>query len=158
VATHRHKNLIVRNLPSSIAVIIALLATLCLSSASYAAVPSRPWVSGEYRRGDFELVRGARAADIIVSPEDFKVVQIAADDLAADIERVTGRRPSLRAEASGLSAHAVLVGTLGSTPTTRSRRAPTASTRGCRASGRTLSMSWSSTPCAGRRSRTAVSS
>ena len=65
------------------------------------------------RAGDFELVRGGHAADVIISAEDFKVVRIAADNLAADVERVTGVRPSVRTEATGLSQHVVLVGTLG---------------------------------------------
>ena len=65
------------------------------------------------RAGDFELVRGGRAADVYVSDGDFKVVRIAANDLAADVERVTGVRPSVRTEPSGLSSYAVLVGTLG---------------------------------------------
>ncbi len=66
-----------------------------------------------YRAGDFELARGRRAADVLVSEEDFKVVRIAANDLAADVGRVTGARPSVRNEAAGLSRHAVIVGTLG---------------------------------------------
>ncbi len=77
------------------------------------AAAQESWVRDTRRAGDFELVRGGRAADVLVSPGDFKVVRIAAEDLAADVERVTGVRPKVRAEAAGLSSHAVLVGTLG---------------------------------------------
>lgn len=107
---------VTRLLLSSVIVIIAALAMYGTSGAVHAAVQSAVWVSGDYRAGDFRLVHDARAADILVSPDDFKVARLAATELAADIERVTGRRPSLRAEASGLSAHAVVVGTLGKSP------------------------------------------
>ncbi|HEX8148448.1 MAG TPA: glycosyl hydrolase 115 family protein [Pyrinomonadaceae bacterium] len=84
-----------------------------LACARPAAAQESGWVSEAGRAGDFELVRKGRAADVLVSAEDFKVVRLAAGDLAADVERVTGVRPAVRAEASRLSTHAVLVGTLG---------------------------------------------
>jgi Glycosyl hydrolase family 115/Gylcosyl hydrolase family 115 C-terminal domain len=85
------------------------------AGVSFAAASS--WVKDDYRRGDFKLVHGARPADILVAPEDFKVVQIAANDLSADVERVTGKRPALRTTAAAnLSDHAVMVGTLGRSP------------------------------------------
>ncbi|HJQ35085.1 MAG TPA: glycosyl hydrolase 115 family protein [Pyrinomonadaceae bacterium] len=68
------------------------------------------------RAGDFALVSKGHAADVLVSSEDFKVVRIAADDLAADLERVTGVRPSVRTEAAGLSGPVVIIGTLGKSP------------------------------------------
>ena len=105
-----------RGFSSSIVVVIVLFATLGLPSAGHASERPAAWVSVDYRAGDFRLADGTRAADILVSPADFRVVQIAAGELAADIERVTGRKPALRAEASGPSAHAVLVGTLGKSP------------------------------------------
>src|SRR5205085_10642780 len=71
------------------------------------------WVRDTGRAGDFALMRAGGAADVLVSAEDFKVVRIAADDLASDVERVTGVRPAVRTEIRGLSRHAVIVGTLG---------------------------------------------
>lgn len=97
-------------------IVLAALMTLGLAVARPAVAQESSWVKGEYRRGDFKLVHGARAADILVSPEDFKVVSIAAGDLVADVERVTGRKPVLRVDASGASAHSVIVGTLGRSP------------------------------------------
>src|SRR5713226_199029 len=92
------------------------LATLLLASfvcsTNWAASDSS-WVKSEYRKGDFQLVHGGRAADILVAPEDFKVVQIAAAALAEDVERVTGIKSRLRSEAKVLSARAVIAGTLG---------------------------------------------
>ncbi|HZB46893.1 MAG TPA: glycosyl hydrolase 115 family protein, partial [Pyrinomonadaceae bacterium] len=102
---------------NTLLVAAAALAALGLFGARTAAAQtSARWVTGEYRSGDFKLVHGGRAADIIVTPEDFKVVSLAADDLAADVERVTGKRPVMRATAAGASAHAVIVGTLGDNP------------------------------------------
>lgn len=77
-----------------------------------AAQPS--WVATEYRNGDFKLVSGARAADLLVSPSDFKVVRIAAENLALDVQRVTGQTPAIKTDVTNLSAQVVLVGTLGS--------------------------------------------
>lgn len=84
-----------------------------LGCARPAAAQGSGWVREAGRAGDFELVRGGRAADVLVSEEDFKVVRIAATDLAADVERVTGVRPAVRTEAATLSGHAVFIGTLG---------------------------------------------
>jgi len=84
-----------------------------LSSFPGAAAPESSLISAEYRNGDFKLVSGARAADILISPKDFKVVRIAAENLALDVKRVTGQQPSLKADATNVSAQVVLVGTLG---------------------------------------------
>lgn len=75
-----------------------------------------PWVGEEPHPGDFPLVRDGHAAAIVFAADDFKVVGLAAHDLAADIERVTGRKPAVRTDAAGLAAPAVLVGTLGQSP------------------------------------------
>src|SRR5918997_7114113 len=96
--------------------VFALLFALGSVAARAQAAAESPWVRGTYRSGDFKLVHGARAADIFVAPEDFKVARIAAEELATDIERMTGRKPTLRGETNGLSAHAVLIGTLGKSP------------------------------------------
>ncbi|HEX8070246.1 MAG TPA: glycosyl hydrolase 115 family protein [Pyrinomonadaceae bacterium] len=101
----------------AITVALVLLTALgCAGASAVAAQESASWVRDAYRGGDFKLVAGRRAADLLVAPEDFKVVRIAAGDLAADVARVTGQRPAVRTEAAGLSAHAVLIGTLGHSP------------------------------------------
>src|SRR5205085_6440229 len=74
------------------------------------------WVRAEYHQGDFKLVAGAHAADIFVAPDDYKVAQIAANDLAEDVARVTGRRPELRTETTTLHGPVMLVGTLDQSP------------------------------------------
>ena len=93
--------------------IAGLVFLIVLSALPGAAASEGSWVTTEYRRGDFKLVSGLRAADILVSPNDFKVVHIATENLALDVQRVTGQRPSLKADTTNLSAQMVLIGTLG---------------------------------------------
>ena len=95
---------------------VGLLFVLGCVCAREAAAQGAGWVRGSGRAGDFELVRRGHAADVLVSSEDFKVVQTAANALAADVERVTGVRPAVRTEPAGLSGPVVLVGTLGKSP------------------------------------------
>jgi hypothetical protein len=85
-------------------------------SAAWPAAPPAPWVSDQARPGDFALVSGGRAAEVIYAAEDFKVVAIAANDLAADVERVTGKKPAVRTDDTVLSEYVVLAGTLGQSP------------------------------------------
>ena len=75
-----------------------------------------PWVRDQARPGDFALVRGGRAAAVVYAAEDFKVVAIAAQHFAADVGRVTGRKPAVRTDVSGQEVPVVLVGTLGRSP------------------------------------------
>ncbi len=88
------------------------LLSLLLATTALAA----PWVSELARApDDFPLVAGGKAATIVFSPEDHKVVTLATRDLAADIQRVTGVKPAVAAFPS-VSGPAVLVGTLGQSP------------------------------------------
>jgi len=68
-------------------------------------------VSTKFQKDSFELVYENRAADILVSSDDFKVVQIAAHDLSSDVERVTGKAPVIR-NAPSSARSVVIVGTL----------------------------------------------
>jgi hypothetical protein len=96
--------------PRTIILLILIAGHVAWSSATLGADPA--WVKETYSSGDLKLVYGAHTADILVSPEDFKVVHIAAGDLAADIERVTGKKAALRTEPQRLSEHVVMAGTL----------------------------------------------
>ena len=78
--------------------------------------PAPPFVSDQAVDGYFPLASPTSLADVFVAANDWKVAQIAADDLAADIERVTGRKPEVKQAANGLTEHVVLVGTLGKSP------------------------------------------
>ena len=76
----------------------------------------RSFVNEQAVDGYFPLASPASMADVFVSADDWQVAQIAARDLAADVERVTGRKPALKQATEGLSENAVLVGTLGKSP------------------------------------------
>ena len=82
-------------------------------SAQAATEEQVAWIVTQARSGDFALVEGERAAELVIAPGDFKVVEIAANDFAADVERVTGKRPVVRKETRGLNGPVVLIGTLG---------------------------------------------
>jgi len=68
--------------------ITGLALMIAFSYPPVAAASQSPWITSEYHQGDFKLVSRGRAADILISPNDFKVVRIAAADLALDVERV----------------------------------------------------------------------
>jgi hypothetical protein len=99
-----------------VATLAALLFVLGCACARPAAAQESGWVRETRRAGDFDLVRRGHAADVYVSNDDFKVVRIAADNLAADVERVTGVRPSVRTDWPAPFTPFVFVGTLGHSP------------------------------------------
>ena len=88
-------------------VVLTILAVAISFSAQDISIKSN------YQKGDFKLVHKKQAAQIFVSLDDFKVVQIAAADLASDIEGVTGTKPTLINESSDPKATVVIIGTLG---------------------------------------------
>lgn len=74
-----------------------------------------PHVTSSSKYGYFPLVSSGNAAEIIISEEDYEVVDVAASMLAEDVERVTGILPR-RSSASSISeigGVAVVAGTLG---------------------------------------------
>jgi hypothetical protein len=86
------------------------------AGATLSAATPAPWVSAQSRPGDFPLVSAGQTADVVYAAEDFKVVAIAAHDFAADVERVTGRRPEVRTAMAETGKAVVLAGTLGRSP------------------------------------------
>ena len=68
--------------------------------------------------GPFDVVLASNeaVADIYVAREDAAVVHTAARLLADDIEKTTGRRPTITHDAAALGHAAVLIGTLGTSP------------------------------------------
>jgi hypothetical protein len=67
--------------------------------------------------GSFPLVAGGRAAELLLDPADARVVRLAADAFALDVERVTGHRPALRTDAAEPGGAVVVVGTIGRSAT-----------------------------------------
>ena len=63
--------------------------------------------------GDFKLVFNNIAAPIYYAPNDFKVVEIAANLLAEDIKNVTGLLPYVHTDSKQIKTSAVIVGTIG---------------------------------------------
>lgn len=92
------------------------LIVFSVASPALANAPDQTWICDRYVKGDFILVRGADVADLLVSPDDFKVVEIAARNFADDVERVTGKKPGLINEPSQASRNSVIIGTLGKSP------------------------------------------
>jgi len=71
------------------------------------------WVRDVHHRGDFTLAEPTRVSDIVVSADDSRVVQIAAENLAEDVQRVTGKKPVVRNDVNSLQGYAVFAGTVG---------------------------------------------
>ncbi len=102
--------------PKSIFRSAALPAVMLVLAAAVSISAQGITVKAKYVKGDFKLVYKNEVADIMVSPDDFKVARIAAGDLASDIERVTGKKPSVITDPARASANAVIIGTLGKSP------------------------------------------
>ena len=96
---------------------VLLLVALLACRVTWADTWADTWVRTADAGHDFALVAPRGAAQIVFAPADAKVVGHAVHDLAADIERVTGSRPEVRAGLDGRApGAAVLVGTLGKSP------------------------------------------
>jgi Glycosyl hydrolase family 115/Gylcosyl hydrolase family 115 C-terminal domain len=89
-----------------------LLLTLLFATSLCRANPA-PLTDDAYHPGDFRLAADSTAADIYVDSADAKVAQIAAENFAADVQRVTTIAPRLVHSTRALSENAVLIGTLG---------------------------------------------
>jgi hypothetical protein len=87
-----------------------LLFVLALLAAGGAGA-TESWIKPAGGGGDFALVSPSGAARIVYAAGDAKVVGHAVQDLAADVERVSGQRPQVQGEAG--TGPAILVGTLG---------------------------------------------
>lgn len=92
--------------------VLGLAALLALSLPARAGLGERSAVSFEPVPGGFGLVDGGRAAAVLVDRADWPGVVRVAGDLQADVERVSGVRPSL-AQDLGAAPTLVIVGTLG---------------------------------------------
>ncbi len=71
-----------------------------------------PLVPPPRQAASFDLVQAGGTADLVVDPADYPVVKLAANLLADDVARVTGRRPAV-GENTAQGTRAVLIGTLG---------------------------------------------
>ncbi|HEX2133262.1 MAG TPA: glycosyl hydrolase 115 family protein [Actinophytocola sp.] len=106
-----------------------LVAVLVMTTAAPTSVVSEPversggkpadrdsYVVTSPRPGSFPLVAKRKAAPIVVSGSDHAGVVRVANDLRADIERVTGVRPIVVRDVPPAGSRPVLVGTIGNSP------------------------------------------
>jgi hypothetical protein len=108
MARHMQTRFFSRSAACRLVAILSWLACAC----AHAGAPE-PWVTNQRHPGDFVLADAKHSAGIIVADKDARVVGIAARDLAADIEQVTGRRPAVGDQPART---AVIIGTLGRSP------------------------------------------
>ncbi len=98
-----------------------LLLTCLLLTANLWALGGPHYVETSTRPGAFPLVENGSAAALRVDPADWPGVQRAAQDLQADVNRVTGVTPALNAAAQNTAAtnmapKMILIGTVGKSP------------------------------------------
>jgi len=70
-------------------------------------------VKQDYAEGDFKLVDDNIPTGILYDKNDYKVVEIAANHLRQDIERVTGTNPAISSNLEDINNSAVIIGTIG---------------------------------------------
>jgi hypothetical protein len=90
--------------------------TLCLLLTLVVSVPMRAAelsIAHINCAGAVKLVLGNTVADIYIDARDAKVTHIAADLLAQDVKRVTGKKPRVVNDPVQLGAYAVIAGTIG---------------------------------------------
>jgi hypothetical protein len=86
---------------------------LCLWFSSFSVFAQNISLKSNLQKGDFPLVSRDHTADIFISADDYKVVIIAAQDFASDVEKVTGLKPNIKSESSNPAKTLVIIGTLG---------------------------------------------
>lgn len=88
----------------------AFLLLICYSSSN---AKISEIVKQDFQDGDFKLVYNHLSAEIFIDENDYKVVEIAANLLAADIENVAGVKPPVRTDSERLGKNIVVTGTIG---------------------------------------------
>ena len=89
---------------------------LCLLLIPMVSAPMRGGellIAHKDSAGAVKLVLGNTVADIYIDAKDAKVTHIAADLLAQDVERVTGKKPRVVNDPAQLGAYAIIAGTIG---------------------------------------------
>jgi hypothetical protein len=82
-----------------------------MSTTTFARGVSQ-YIKTVYGSGDVKLVYDNEVADIYLAPNEPVQVKRCVKDLAADIQRITGKLPLIKNSTSELSAHAIFVGTI----------------------------------------------
>lgn len=99
-------------------ILISLLASsfLLCSPVQAQTNPHDSWISTLALPGSAVISDARKPTQIVLADGDAKVVQLAARDLATDLERVTGRRAHIGSPSAIKSTSLILVGTLGKSP------------------------------------------
>ena len=94
-------------------VILILSLAFLISFARHAlALGETPFVHTVFASGDFALV-DERAANILIATNDWPGMNRAANDLVADVNRVTGKSPAIFHDPKSAGKNAVIIGTIG---------------------------------------------
>src|ERR1051326_5456133 len=95
---------------------LVTLSIVFLASWSARTSAQDAYVATEMTAGRFPLVVASKPTPVVVSAADYAGVIRAADDLRADLGRVTGNTPSLSTDTVPRTSAVVVVGTLGKSP------------------------------------------
>lgn len=96
--------------------VLAVLGVVVSANAGPSLGLQTDLVSEQAEPGSFQLMAGKRAAPIFLGQADWSGVLRAGADLQADIERVTGTKPTLATNGAPEGKLVVIVGTLGKSP------------------------------------------
>jgi endo-1,4-beta-D-glucanase Y len=88
-------------------------ACLCFTCVELLAIGQARYVESAARPGSFPIVQSRNTATILVDPGDWPGVIRAANDLQADVERVTGQKPHMIHSIGGAGRNSIIIGTLG---------------------------------------------
>ena len=94
-------------------VLVLMLPMCCFFRPDVMAIGQERYVASSFARGSFPLVQGNSAAAIYVDSKDWPGVIRAANDLQADIARVTGVKAAIFNDIGRVGKMVILVGTLG---------------------------------------------
>ena len=88
-------------------------ASLCLTAMDCLAIGQARYVEFSPGEGSFPIVQGGNVANVYVDAQDWPGVVRAANDLQADVERVTNLKPAVTHDAKSPGKHAIIIGTVG---------------------------------------------
>jgi hypothetical protein len=89
-----------------------MMLSACMFFSNSSARGITEYIKSGYAAGDVKLVYENEVADIYLAPNEPIQVKRCVKDLADDIQRVTGKLPAIKNSTAGLSAHAIIVGTI----------------------------------------------
>ncbi|PYU18925.1 MAG: hypothetical protein DMG32_25375, partial [Acidobacteria bacterium] len=95
---------------TSLVIVLCLLGSPLLHAIT---IGEDRYVHSAYHPGDFSIVTRNAAATLLVDSADFPGVVRAVNDLQADIERVSSRKPVIAGDGQSLGSEAIIVGTVG---------------------------------------------